>query len=91
MIYLVLVKKDMLQYVLNGRAVRGRERVFSDHHVDMCKVRLIRAWIKRREMVCEATRIRSEKPREHQHREGYARSLEKRGEEWYVENNFEHM
>ena len=47
----------------------------SHHHV-LCNVKLIGAWIKRREVVVGARKIRSEKLREHQYREGYARSLE---------------
>ena len=39
------------------------------------KVRLVGAWIKRREVVVWARRIRSEKLREHHYR-GYARCLE---------------
>ena len=38
-----------------------------------------------------ARRIRSEKLREHQCREGYARSLEKKRVEWGGENNVEHV
>ena len=45
MIDLVLVKRDMLQYVHN---VREMGRGLSDHHVVLCKVRLAGAWIKRR-------------------------------------------
>ena len=63
---LVLVKKDMLRYVQGVRAVRGMGRGLSDHYVVLCKVRLVGAWIKRREVVVRAMRIRSEKPREHQ-------------------------
>ena len=37
---------------------------------------LVGAWIKRREVVVGARRIRSEKLREHQYREGYAKFLE---------------
>ena len=55
--------------------VRGKERCLSDHHVVLCKVRLVGAWIKMREVVVEAGRITSEKLRKHQYREGYARSL----------------
>ena len=36
-------------------------------------------------------RIRSKKLRKHQHREGYARSLEEKRVEWDGENNVEHM
>ena len=57
--------------------------------VVLCKVRLVEAWIKRREVGVEAKRIRSEKLREHQYREGYARSLERKRVEWDGENNVE--
>ena len=79
MIDLVLVKMDMLQHVQNMRAVRGMGRGLSDHHVVLCKVRLVGAWIKRREVVVGARRTRSEKLREHQYRKRYARSLEGKG------------
>ena len=75
MIDLVLVMRDMLRYVQDVRAARGMGRGISDHHVVLCKVRLVGAWIKRREVVVKARRIRSEKLREHHHRERYARSL----------------
>ena len=45
---LVLVKKDMLRYVQDVRAVRGMGQGPLDHHVVLCKVRLVGAWIKRR-------------------------------------------
>ena len=51
----------------------------SDHYVVLCKVRLVGAWIKRREVVVGAKRIRNEKLREHQYREEYTRSLEGKG------------
>ena len=38
-----------------------------------------------------AVRIKSEKLREHHYREGYARSLEKKGVEFEGDNNVEHM
>ena len=79
MIDLVLVKRDMLRYVQDVRAVGGMGRGLSDHHVVLCKVRLVGTWIKRREVVIVARRIRSKKLREHQHRERYARSLEGKG------------
>ena len=40
--------------------VRGMGRGLSDHYVVLCKVRLVGAWIKRREVVVEARRIRKE-------------------------------
>ena len=49
------------------------------------------AWIKKRGGVLRHRRIRSEKLREHQYREGYARYLEDKGVEWNGDNNVEHM
>ena len=54
------------------------------------KVRLVGAWIKKREMVVRAKRIRSEKLRENQYGEGYVRSLERKGVEWDGDNSVEH-
>ena len=59
MIGLVLVKMDMLRY----NAVRGMGRGLSDHHAVLCKVKLVGARIKRRQVVVRARRIRSEKLR----------------------------
>ena len=84
----VLVKRNMLLYVQDVRAVRGIGRGLLDHYVVLCKVRLVEAWIKRGEVVVGA---RSEKLREHHYREGYVRSLEKKGVEWDGDNNVEHM
>ena len=52
-----------------------------------CVVRLVGAWIKRRELVVEDRRIINEKLREDQYREGYARSLEGKGVEWDGDDN----
>ena len=41
MIDLVLVKKAVLCYVHDARAVRGRERGLSDHHTVLCRVKLV--------------------------------------------------
>ena len=76
MIDMVVVKKDMLCCVQDVRIVRGVGRGLSDHHVLLCKARLVGAWIKRREGLVGARRIRSEKLREDWYREGYARSHE---------------
>ena len=73
---LMLMKKYMLLYVQNVRAMRGMGRGLSDHYVVLCKVRLVRIWIKRREVVVGIRRIRSEKLRER-----YARSLKGKGVE----------
>ena len=88
---LVQVKEDLLHYVQDVRAVRGMGRGLSDHHVVLCKVRLVGTWIKRRGVVVRVRRIRSEKLRDFQYREGYAISLEEKGVEWDGENNVEHM
>ena len=48
----------------------------SDLHVVLCKVRMLGTWFKRREVVDGSRRIKRGKLREHQYREGYARSLE---------------
>ena len=65
MIDLVLVKRNMLQYLQDLRAVRGMGHGLSDHHVVLCKVRLVGAWIKKRGVVVGARRIRSKILREH--------------------------
>ena len=65
MIDMVLVKRDILRYVPDVRVVRGMGCSLSDHLVVLCKVRLVGAWIKKREVVVGAWRIRSEKLREH--------------------------
>ena len=54
----------------------------SNHHDVLYKVRLVRVWIRK---------IKSEKLRGHQYREGYTRSLEGKRVEWVGENNIEHM
>ena len=84
---LVMVKRDMLRYVQDVSTVRGMGRGLSYHYFVLFKVRLVGAWIKRREVVVGARRIRSKKLREHQYREGNARSLERKGVEWDVDNN----
>ena len=64
MIGMVLVKKDMLRYVRDLRAVSRIGRCLSDHHVILCEVRLVDAWIKRGNVVNLAMMI-SEKLKEH--------------------------
>ena len=51
MIDLVLVKKDMLLYMHDVRAAKGIGGDLSDHHVVLCKVRLVMSWVKMREVV----------------------------------------
>ena len=68
------MKRDILRYVQDVKAGKRIGRGLSDHHVLLCKFRLVGAWIKRREVVVVGARwIRTEKVREH-HREKYARS-----------------
>ena len=40
---------DLVRYVQDVKVVRGMERGLSIHHV-LCKVRLVGAWIERREV-----------------------------------------
>ena len=63
------------------RTVRGMGCSLSNHHVVLCKVKLVGVWFKRREVVNGVRRI-SEKLRDHQHMEGYAKCLESKGTEW---------
>ena len=56
-----------------------------------CKVRLLGTWIKRRGVADGPKRIKSEKLKEHQYREEYARSLERKRVEWDEENNVKEM
>ena len=53
----------------------------------LCKARLVETWIKRRETVDGARRIRSKKLRKHQYREGYTRSSEGKREEGDGDND----
>ena len=74
MIDIVLVKRDMMRHVQDVRAVREMRHGLPDHYVVLYNVKLVGAWIKRREVV-----VGPRKLREHQYREGYTRSLEREG------------
>ena len=74
-IHLVLVKKDMLRYVQDVRAVGEMGRGLSDHHFVLSKLRLVSTWVRRREVVNRAERISSEKLRAHQYMIRYASVL----------------
>ena len=50
--------------------MRGMGRGLSDHLVVLRKVKLVGAWIERREVLVRARRIRREKLRVHQYSEG---------------------
>ena len=84
-------EEDMLRCVQGVRAVRGMRRGLSDHLVILCKVRLVGTWIKKREVVAVARRIRNERLKEHQYKEEYASSLVDKGAERDGDNNIEHM
>ena len=60
---------DLMRYVQGVRVVRGMGLSLLDHFLVLCNVRLVGPWIKRRDVVEGAGRIRSEKLREHQCRE----------------------
>ena len=51
-----MLVKDMLQYVQDVKVVKGMGQGLSDHHIVLCKIRLVGAWIK------------SKKLRDHQYR-----------------------
>ena len=91
LIDLVLVKKAKLRYVQDVMTVRGMGRGLSDHHVVLCKVKLVPTWIKSREVVNGARRIRNEKWREHQYMEGYTRCLKSKSIDWDLVGNVEQM
>ena len=74
-----------------GAGKTGNGRNLSDHHIVLFKVKLVGAWIKRRKVVDGVRRIRSEKLRENQYREGYARFLEGKRVVWGGKNNVEHI
>ena len=57
MIDIMLVKRDMLRYVQDVREMRGMGCGLSDHYDVLCKVRLVKVWIKRREVMVAARRI----------------------------------
>ena len=57
----------------------------------ICKVSLVSTWIKRREVVNDARRFRSEKLREYQYIEGYASYLENKYVEWDENRNIVQM
>ena len=58
---------SMVNLVYDVKGVGGMGQVFSDHHVVLCKVRLVGIWVKRREVVNGVRNIRSEKLRENQY------------------------
>ena len=55
---------ELVHYVHYARAVRGMRRGLSDHHIVLCKARLVCEWIKRRELLNGARRNMMKKLRE---------------------------
>ena len=89
MIDLVLVTKNILCYLQDVKAVRGMGQGLTYHCVVLCKVKLVGACIKRKEVMTGTRRIRSEKLRKWQYIEGYARCLESKKIEWDEHRNIE--
>ena len=71
--------------------MREMGRGLSDHHVVLCKVRLVGTLIKIKEEMNEAKRIRSEELKENQYIEGYVRCLENKRTEWDEDRNIKQM
>ena len=42
---LVLVKKYELKFVDDGKTVSGMGRGFSNHYVELCKIKLMGTWV----------------------------------------------
>jgi hypothetical protein len=75
MIDLVLVKKDMLKYVMDVKSVRGLRMGISDHYIVLCKIKFVGAWMGRKVRRVEKGRIRSEKLSEQGSKEEYVVKL----------------
>ena len=71
--------------------MRGIRGSVSDHYVVLCKVRLVSEWMKRRGVVNEAWRIRSDKLSEHYYVEGYGKYLESKRLQWNEDGNVNQM
>src|SRR5678816_3166872 len=74
MIDFVLVKKEMLKYVLDVKSVRGLGMGLSDHYV-LCKIKLVGAWMERKVIRKEVGKIKGEKLSEQDNKEKYVRAL----------------
>jgi hypothetical protein len=75
MIDLVLVKKEMLRYVLDVKSIRGLGMGISDHYVVLCKIRLVGVWMERKMDRKKVGRIKSEMLNEQSYRDKYERTL----------------
>ena len=60
LIDLVLVKKEMLKYVMDVKAVRGMGMGISDNYIVLCKIVFVGAWMEKKDRRTEMGRIRSE-------------------------------
>ena len=61
MIDFVLVKKEMLKYVMDVKVVRGLSMDISDHIVVLCKIKLVGVWLEKKEVRKVVGRIKCEK------------------------------
>ena len=75
MIDLVLVKKEMLKYMLDVKSVRCLEMGLSDHYVVLCKIKLVGTWMERKVIRKEVGKIKSEKFSEQGNKDKYVRTL----------------
>ena len=82
LIDMVLVKKEMLKFVMDVKAVRGLGMGISDHYIVLCKIVFVGAWMERKEKRTEMGRIRSEKLREQICKDEYVMTLETIVVEW---------
>ena len=91
LIDLVLVKKDMLRDIVDVKALRGLNGGVSDHMIVLCKLKLIGAWVKKRELDCNVGRIRSEKLVSVEERREYGQMLESERETMNADMDLECM
>ena len=73
------------------KVVRGMGRGLIEQRIVLCKVRLVSTWIKRRDVVTAARRIRNEEQREPQSMETFAWSFKIERVEWKEIRNAEQM
>ena len=75
LIDVVLVKKEMLKYVMDVKSVRGMGMGISDHYIVLCKIKFVGAWMEKKGRGMEVGRIRSERLSEQSCKEEYSRIL----------------
>jgi hypothetical protein len=75
MIDVVLVKKEMLKYVMDVKSVRGLGMGISDHYIVLCKIKFVGAWMGKKVRRVEVGRLTSEKLSDQSYKEEYVRAL----------------